>query len=213
MFCASLPLFSLILSFMKRAQLTLLHADRRHELQTRISLFFSAASLSGAFSGLLAAAIVKMDGLGGKEGWRFIFFLEVRVLARLARLADDSLLSATLLTRSLPPSLSVRRVASPSFSASRPSSSCLARRRTRASSRPSSGPTSSAASSSTARPARRTTSTTSSPGARCAWLQRARTSCSSSSRSSATASRSVRLTSLPRLVRPLLTLPRLCRRF
>ncbi|GAA5890544.1 hypothetical protein JCM8208_004908 [Rhodotorula glutinis] len=49
---------------------------RRHELQTRISLFFSAASLSGAFSGLLAAAIVKMDGLGGKEGWRFIFYLE-----------------------------------------------------------------------------------------------------------------------------------------
>lgn len=44
--------------------------DRRHELQTRISLFFSAASLAGAFSGLLAAAIVKLDGKGGQEGWR-----------------------------------------------------------------------------------------------------------------------------------------------
>lgn len=44
--------------------------DRRHELQTRISLFFSAASLAGAFSGLLAAAIVKLDGKGGQAGWR-----------------------------------------------------------------------------------------------------------------------------------------------
>ncbi|BGP00241.1 hypothetical protein JCM10021v2_003922 [Rhodotorula toruloides] len=49
---------------------------RRHELQTRISLFFSAASLSGAFSGLLAAAIINLDGKGGQEGWRWIFFLE-----------------------------------------------------------------------------------------------------------------------------------------
>ncbi|GAA5866999.1 hypothetical protein JCM8547_008404 [Rhodosporidiobolus lusitaniae] len=49
---------------------------RRKELQTRISLFFSAASLSGAFSGLLAAAIINLDGKGGQEGWRWIFFLE-----------------------------------------------------------------------------------------------------------------------------------------
>ncbi|GAA5891780.1 hypothetical protein JCM6882_006205 [Rhodosporidiobolus microsporus] len=49
---------------------------RRRELQTRISLFFGAASLSGAFSGLLAAAIINLDGKGGKEGWRWIFFLE-----------------------------------------------------------------------------------------------------------------------------------------
>ncbi|BGP32853.1 hypothetical protein JCM10296v2_004638 [Rhodotorula toruloides] len=41
---------------------------RRHELQTRIPLFFSAASLSGAFSGLLAAAIINLDGKGGQEG-------------------------------------------------------------------------------------------------------------------------------------------------
>ncbi|GAA5836663.1 hypothetical protein JCM11251_002690 [Rhodosporidiobolus azoricus] len=49
---------------------------RRRELQTRISLFFGAASLSGAFSGLLAAAIINMDGVGGKAGWRWIFYLE-----------------------------------------------------------------------------------------------------------------------------------------
>ena len=41
----------------------------------RVALFFSAASLSGAFSGLLAAAIQNMDGVGGKSGWSWIFIL------------------------------------------------------------------------------------------------------------------------------------------
>ncbi|KAL5343047.1 major facilitator superfamily domain-containing protein [Aspergillus crustosus] len=50
---------------------------RRHELQVRIALFFSAASLSGAFSGLLAAAIQQMDGVRGLRGWQWIFILEV----------------------------------------------------------------------------------------------------------------------------------------
>lgn len=39
-------------------------------------MFFSAASIAGAFSGLLAFAIGKMDGVGGLEGWRWIFILE-----------------------------------------------------------------------------------------------------------------------------------------
>jgi len=39
-------------------------------------MFFSAASIAGAFSGLLAFAIAKLDGLGGLEGWRWIFILE-----------------------------------------------------------------------------------------------------------------------------------------
>ena len=38
-------------------------------------MFFSAASLAGAFSGLLAAAILKMDGIQGKPGWAWIFLL------------------------------------------------------------------------------------------------------------------------------------------
>ncbi|TFK39901.1 major facilitator superfamily domain-containing protein [Crucibulum laeve] len=42
----------------------------------RVALFFSAASLSGAFSGLLAFAIIKMDGIGGRPGWAWIFFLK-----------------------------------------------------------------------------------------------------------------------------------------
>lgn len=31
--------------------------------------------LSGAFSGLLATAIVHMEGIGGKRGWAWIFIL------------------------------------------------------------------------------------------------------------------------------------------
>jgi len=48
----------------------------RDEIQLRQAMFFSAASIAGAFSGLLAFAIGKMDGIGGLEGWRWIFILE-----------------------------------------------------------------------------------------------------------------------------------------
>lgn len=48
----------------------------RDEIQFRQALFFSAASVAGAFSGLLAFAIGKMDGVGNLEGWRWIFILE-----------------------------------------------------------------------------------------------------------------------------------------
>ncbi|KAF3351854.1 hypothetical protein VdG1_04660 [Verticillium dahliae VDG1] len=48
----------------------------RHEIQFRQALFFSAASIAGAFSGLLAFGISKIHGVGGLEGWRWIFILE-----------------------------------------------------------------------------------------------------------------------------------------
>lgn len=48
----------------------------RAELSLRIAYFFSAASLAGAFSGLLAAGIQQMDGKGGKAGWQWIFIIE-----------------------------------------------------------------------------------------------------------------------------------------
>lgn len=48
----------------------------RFELQWRLSVFFSASSMAGAFSGLLAFAIEKMNGIGKLEGWRWIFILE-----------------------------------------------------------------------------------------------------------------------------------------
>ncbi|KAH6874389.1 major facilitator superfamily domain-containing protein [Thelonectria olida] len=46
------------------------------DLSVRISYFYCASALSGAFSGLLAAGIAEMDGVGGYEGWRWIFILE-----------------------------------------------------------------------------------------------------------------------------------------
>jgi MFS family permease len=49
---------------------------RRHEAQKRFSLFFSSTSLAGAFGGLLASAIGKMDYIRGYRGWRWIFILE-----------------------------------------------------------------------------------------------------------------------------------------
>ncbi|KAH6627638.1 major facilitator superfamily domain-containing protein [Chaetomium tenue] len=49
---------------------------RRAEAQKRFSLFFSSTSLAGAFGGLLASGIGKMDYVRGYRGWRWIFILE-----------------------------------------------------------------------------------------------------------------------------------------
>ncbi|KAK1534850.1 major facilitator superfamily transporter [Colletotrichum costaricense] len=46
------------------------------EIGVRSAVFFSAAALAGSFGGLLAAAIAKMDGIGGKPGWAWIFIIE-----------------------------------------------------------------------------------------------------------------------------------------
>ncbi|TIA53911.1 MFS general substrate transporter [Aureobasidium pullulans] len=48
----------------------------RYEVQVRQAYFFSAASVAGAFSGLLAYGISYMEGVGGLAGWRWIFILE-----------------------------------------------------------------------------------------------------------------------------------------
>lgn len=49
---------------------------KRLEAQKRFSFFFNSASLAGAFGGLLASAIGKMDGLRNYSAWRWIFILE-----------------------------------------------------------------------------------------------------------------------------------------
>ncbi|KAJ7642795.1 MFS general substrate transporter [Mycena polygramma] len=49
---------------------------KRSEFGIRAAIFFSAATVSGAFGGLLAAAISKMEGVGGKPAWAWIFILE-----------------------------------------------------------------------------------------------------------------------------------------
>lgn len=62
-----LPAIAVYLTFFYRPQ----------EMQLRQTLFFTGAALAGAFSGLLAAAIRKMDNMPtGHAGWRWIFILE-----------------------------------------------------------------------------------------------------------------------------------------
>ncbi|KAG4435372.1 hypothetical protein IFR05_009158 [Cadophora sp. M221] len=48
----------------------------RHECGFRLALFFSAATAAGAFGGLLAAAIGKMEDVAGRPGWSWIFIIE-----------------------------------------------------------------------------------------------------------------------------------------
>jgi uncharacterized membrane protein len=53
-----------------------------------------ASALSGAFSGLLAFAIAKMDGTGGKPGWAWIFILEGAVTVLLGTFTSVKLVLA-----------------------------------------------------------------------------------------------------------------------
>lgn len=61
---------------------------RRHEAQKRYSFFFSSTTLAGAFGGLLASAIGKMDGMRGYQGWRY--FSTVHLCWKSLTLADGS---------------------------------------------------------------------------------------------------------------------------
>ncbi|GLA53356.1 hypothetical protein AnigIFM63604_010447 [Aspergillus niger] len=45
-------------------------------IQQRLAILYTASAISGAFSGLLAYGISKMDGIRGIAGWRWIFILE-----------------------------------------------------------------------------------------------------------------------------------------
>lgn len=49
---------------------------RRAQAQKRYTFFFSSTTLAGAFGGLLASAIGKMNGMRGYLAWRWIFILE-----------------------------------------------------------------------------------------------------------------------------------------
>ncbi|KAF1976359.1 MFS general substrate transporter [Bimuria novae-zelandiae CBS 107.79] len=56
--------------------LYLSHFYRRTELALRIGIFYTAASLSGAFGGLLARGLNTIGHRGGLAGWRWIFIIE-----------------------------------------------------------------------------------------------------------------------------------------
>lgn len=49
---------------------------RRDECGIRMATFFSAATLAGAFGGILARGIAEMSGVGGLKAWSWIFVLE-----------------------------------------------------------------------------------------------------------------------------------------
>ena len=43
---------------------------KRDQIQMRMALLFTAASLAGVFSGLLASGILGMEGRGGHKSWQ-----------------------------------------------------------------------------------------------------------------------------------------------
>ncbi|KAH6675068.1 major facilitator superfamily domain-containing protein [Halenospora varia] len=49
---------------------------RREEQAKRVAYLFSCSALSGAFGGLLAYAILQMDGVSGVAGWRWVYIIE-----------------------------------------------------------------------------------------------------------------------------------------
>ncbi|KAI9692101.1 MAG: hypothetical protein M1822_006331 [Bathelium mastoideum] len=49
---------------------------RKDEYLRRYVVFFSASIIAGAFNGLFASLLAKMNGVGGYSGWRWIFIIE-----------------------------------------------------------------------------------------------------------------------------------------
>jgi MFS family permease len=45
---------------------------KREEQALRVAYLLVSAALSGAFGGLFAFALLKMDGVAGLEGWRYV---------------------------------------------------------------------------------------------------------------------------------------------
>ncbi|OQD67124.1 hypothetical protein PENDEC_c044G06451 [Penicillium decumbens] len=73
---------------------------RRGDLALRIGLFYTAASLSGAFGGLLARGLAAIAPRGGLEGWRWIFIIE-GLLLTILRTVVCGALSFPILPNSL----------------------------------------------------------------------------------------------------------------
>ncbi|KAF8600849.1 MFS general substrate transporter [Ceratobasidium sp. AG-I] len=60
---------------------------RRSETGARMAIYYAAATVAGAFGGLLARGITEMRGVGGLKGWSWIFILEGLVTVIFAAIA------------------------------------------------------------------------------------------------------------------------------
>ncbi|ATY59279.1 MFS transporter [Cordyceps militaris] len=49
---------------------------KRQEQAIRVSYLFVCTAIAGAFGGLLAYCLLKMDGVGGLAGWRWVYIIE-----------------------------------------------------------------------------------------------------------------------------------------
>ena len=54
---------------------------KREEAQKRFTLLFCSTGLAGAFGGLLAYAISKLEGTAGLPSWRWVFVIGVSVFS------------------------------------------------------------------------------------------------------------------------------------
>ncbi|KAL7915552.1 MFS general substrate transporter [Trichoderma velutinum] len=58
---------------------------QRNELATRAAAYYSAATLSGAFSGLIAYGVeINLDGVGGRRNWQWLFIIEGALAVEIA---------------------------------------------------------------------------------------------------------------------------------
>ncbi|BGP51251.1 hypothetical protein JCM10450v2_007180 [Rhodotorula kratochvilovae] len=78
---ASLVALRLVLGFLESALtpclfLILTFFYVRDELALRTSYMFVSAATAGVVGGLIAAGLLKMDGLAGLEGWRWLYIVE-----------------------------------------------------------------------------------------------------------------------------------------
>lgn len=57
--------------------LWLVNFYKREEFMLRQCIYFAGATFAGAFSGLLATALTKMNGIAGRPGWAWIFIVRL----------------------------------------------------------------------------------------------------------------------------------------
>jgi MFS transporter, ACS family, DAL5 transporter family protein len=55
---------------------------KHHELSIRLGFFWTALSISDTFAALVAAGLLRLRGVDGRAGWRWLFLIEVSVMPK-----------------------------------------------------------------------------------------------------------------------------------